>query len=118
MNLYGAVGEAIEKYGAPVTIDNDGVVEEGRAFVEPLRYRNRIYIGGQYHLAGLDRKEKYLYVGLVGNRLEEDRSVIESNGAKYLVKRREVYYAGDVPVYVWAILQSYGETVEDEYEAD
>lgn len=118
MNLLGAVGNAIEKYGAAVRIETDGVTTEGRAFVEPLRYRNRVYIGGQYHLAGRDRKEKYLYVGTVKNALTEDRSVVEANGAKYLVKRSELYYAGDVPVYIWAILLPYCEALEDEYEAD
>lgn len=118
MNLLGAVGAAIEKYGASVRIDTNGALTEGKAFVEPLRYRNRIYIGGQYHLAGMDRKEKYLYIGTVKNALTEDQTVVEANGAKYIVKRSELYYAGDVPVYVWAILQLCGEALEDEYEAD
>ena len=118
MNLFGAVGTAIEKYGALVRIETDGDLTEGKAFVEPLRYRNRIYIGGQYRLAGMDRKEKYLYVGTVENALTEDRSVVEANGARYIVKRSELYYAGDVPVYIWAILQPCGEALEDEYEAD
>lgn len=89
-----------------------------KAFIEPLRYKNKVYVGGQYHIVGLNQTEKYLYIGPPEYRLIENASVIEMNSEKYIVKRCELYYVRDFPLYVWAILQPYGKLLEDEYESD
>ena len=77
-----------------------------------------MYIGGEYHCLGFFKKEKYLYVGIADNKLTENSTVIETNGEKYIVKRREKYYVKDIPIYVWAVLQPYGEVLEDDYDSD
>lgn len=116
MSLLNCVDREIDRYGSQVTICRDGERIEARAFVEPLRYRNKIYIGGEYRPLGKLRREKYLYVGSAAHRLEENHSVIETQGAQYIVKRCETYYVKDLPIYEWAILVPYGAGREDEYD--
>ena len=101
-----------------MTINQGGSEINTRAFLEPLRYRNKIYIGGEYRKLGFLKREKYLYVGKSDHRLVENESVIETHGNKYIVKRCETYFVKDTPVYEWAILVPYGEEREDEYDSD
>lgn len=118
MSIINSVGATISRYGSEVTIRQDGDSISARAFVEPLRYRNRIYIGGQYHILGQHRRQKYLYIGSASHPLRENACVIEAHGSKYIVKRSETYYVKDYPVYEWAILLPCGEPREDEYGSE
>ena len=118
MSLLSCVDREIGRYGSSVTIDQGGDKISTKAFLEPLRYRNKIYIGGEYRTLGFLRREKYLYVGKSVHRLVENESVIETQGNKYIVKRCETYFVKDTPVYEWAILVPYGEEREDDYDTD
>ena len=117
MSLISAVAGSIARLGGEVAITDDSC-RRARAIVEPLRYRNRIYIGGEMHPLGKASREKYLFIGTPDISLQQNRSVIESVGGKYIVKRCETYFVRDKAVYVWAILTPYGESREDEYEPD
>ena len=118
MSLFNCVDREIGRYGSQVTINQGGSEINTRAFLEPLRYRNKIYIGGEYRKLGFLRREKYLYVGKSSHSLIENESVIETQGNKYIVKRCETYFVKDTPVYEWAILVPYGEEREDDYDSD
>ena len=47
MSLMGAVSNSIAKFGGDVEITQGSSSVRTRAIVEPLRYRNKIYIGGE-----------------------------------------------------------------------
>lgn len=118
MSFLNCVNREIRRYGSGVTIRGSGETISAFAFVEPLRYRNKIYIGGEYRPLGSLRREKYLYVGQPDYHLEENRSVIETQGRQYIVKRCETYFVKDTAIYEWAILVPYGEEREDDYDSD
>lgn len=118
MGIFNSVGETIKRYGCSISIKNGEEYVNTKAFIEPLRYKNKVYVGGEYHHLGLRKTEKYLYIGPAEYELFEDRSVIEMNNSKYIVKRCETYYVKDCPIYVWAILLPYGEVLEDDYESN
>lgn len=118
MSIFGSVLDTIKKYGNRVSISDGNAQVLSKGLVEPLRYKNKVYVGGKIRLLGKDQNEKYLYIGLPENKLTVDASVIESNNCKYIVKRCETYYLKDYPVYVWAIMCPYGDELEDDYESD
>lgn len=118
MSLLSCVDSEILRYGSQVTIISGEEQVQTRAFVEPLRYRNKIYIGGEYRPLGVAIREKYLYIGRSAYRLQENRSVVEAHGERYLVKRSETFFIRDLPVYEWAIMVPYGAEREDDYDAD
>ena len=118
MSIFNCIGETIKKYGSTVKVKNGTQSINTKAFVEPLRYKNKIYIGGQCRSLGFYKSERYLYVGPAEHALTAESSVIETQGAKYIVKRSETYCVKDSPIYEWAILSPYGEVLEDEYDAD
>lgn len=118
MSIADRVLAIINRYGSCVVIDNNGRKARARAFVQPLRHKNKIYMGEQHRPEGIEKKDRYLYIGLPSVPLTENISVIETQGNKYIVKRREAYYVMNKKVYEWAILSLYGEQTEDDYESD
>lgn len=118
MGIINSVSAMINRYGSSVTVHNGGIAVKTRAFVEPLRYKNKIYIGGRHHELGIYNNEKYLFIGKPSDSVVEDESIIECGGNKYIVKRHEIYRVGDEAVYNWAIMTRYREKTEDEYDSD
>ena len=99
-----SVIKSIQKYGEDITVINDNDTVLTRAFIEPLRYRNVIYVGGKYRNLDMKYSEKYLYVGIPDIPLVENKTIIERKDEKYLVKRVEKYYVKEQVAYTWAIL--------------
>ena len=104
MNVMPSVIKSIQTYGEDITVINDDDMVSTRAFIEPLRYRNVIYVGGEYRNLGMKHSEKYLYVGIPDIPLVENKTIIERKDKKYLVKRVERYYVKEQVAYTWAIL--------------
>ena len=104
MNVMPSVIKSIQTYGEDIAVINDDDMVSTRAFVEPLRYRNKIYIGGGYRTLGMKHSEKYLYVGIPDVPLVKNKTIIERKDKKYLVKRVERYYVKEQVAYTWAIL--------------
>ena len=99
-----SVIKSIQTYGEDVTVINDDDTVLARAFIEPLRYRNKIYIGGGYRTLGMKHSEKYLYVGIPDIPLVENKTIVKRKDNEYLVKRVERYYVGEQIAYTWGIL--------------
>ena len=118
MSMMNAVISSISKYGGDVTVSQGNTSVRGKGIVEPLRYRNKIYIGGEQQSLGALNRERYLYIGQPDVPLHANASVIESVGGKYIVKRCETYFVQDRPVYVWAIMVPFGARREDDYDSD
>ena len=96
--------KSIQIYGEDITVINDDDTVLTRAFIEPLRYRNKIYIGGGYRTLGVKHSEKYLYVGIPDITLVENKTIVKRKNNEYLVKRVERYYVGEQIAYTWGIL--------------
>ena len=99
-----SVINSIQTYGENIVVINDNDTIPTRAFVEPLRYRNKIYIGGGYRTLGMKHSKKYLYVGIPDIPLVENKTIVKRKDEKYLVKRVERYYVKEQVAYTWAIL--------------
>lgn len=102
LNVMPSVIKSIQTYGEDVTVINDADTVLARAFVEPLRYRNKIYIAGEYRTLGYS--EKYLYIGVPDITLVENKTIVKRKDEKYLVKRVEKYYVKEQVAYTWGIL--------------
>ena len=99
-----SVIKSIQTYGEDIAVINDDDTVLARAFVEPLRYSNVIYVGGEYKNIGLNYREKYLYVGIPDIPLVENKTIVKRKDNEYLVKRVERYYVGEQIAYTWGIL--------------
>ncbi len=101
-------------YGRPVSfVSKDGnEAAETKAFISPLRYKNKMYLYGVNTEIGYNSQGHYLYIGPPDPDLTaaEDGSYIRCMGEKYRIDRAEKVYNGEKPFYIWAIIRVMVET--------
>ena len=104
------INEFFSLYGLSVRLqDSDGYNGEYfKCFIQPLRYKNKMYLDGVNTAIGFNSEGHYLYIGPP----EHDLTTIDSPNTwllfesdKYKIDRAEkVYFEGRV-LYVWAIIR-------------
>ena len=109
------VKRLLNKYGQPVTaVSDDGWSSGGYyAFVQPVRYKNKMYLNDVESPIGTVSENYYLYVGPADVILKgrEGRTEITTKIMACTVERSESVFLGDEILYNWAILRK---VVEDE----
>ncbi len=83
-----------------------------KAFISPLRYKNKMYLYGVNTEIGYNSQGYYLYVGPPDPDLTaaEDGEYISCLSEKYRIDRAEKVYKGDEVFYIWAIIRVIVET--------
>ena len=109
MDYAAQVRSLMKKYGREMTfhiLPEDAGVKY-HAFLQPLRYKNKMYIEGLYTKYGYFDQTHFLYLGPpeVELDLAGEDSRIESGGQSYVVKKKETVFLAGKPYYQWAILQ-------------
>lgn len=80
------------------------------AMVNPLLYKNKMYLNDVYLPDGLVDKGVYLYIGDPKVSLEDYPvgTRIRCGENEYTIMRTEQYYVENEAVYTWAVLQLRG----------
>lgn len=104
------ISEMFNRFGREIRLrkDDGWYSPIFHGFIQPLRYKNKIYLDGVYTVIGFDNQGKYLYIGPPEHDLTSFDSAtghIEADGAKYTIDRAEKVFYGDAPVYIWAIIR-------------
>ncbi|MBQ8016448.1 MAG: hypothetical protein IJ264_09730 [Clostridia bacterium] len=103
-----------DSYGRPSAfVSKDGaVLKEMKAFISPLRYKNKMYLYGVNTEIGYNSQGHYLYIGPPEPDLTaaNDGEYISCLGEKYRIDRAEKVYKGDEVFYIWAIIRVIVET--------
>lgn len=99
----------INRYGTDCTVTkpNGDFIIKTKAFIHPLLYHNRVYVGGTYLPDGYYDGGHYLYIGKADVRLDElpMNSTVICKEDKFIIKRAERYLVGEKAAYVWAVLR-------------
>ena len=91
--------------GIPATINRtDGTVLETHALIQPLLYKNKLYVELQPSEYGKFDDGCYLFLGPADSEFAADDIVI-INGEKYITERYEMMYLFSQKLYGWAILR-------------
>lgn len=99
----------IDRYGQSAVLKNTKTKTSVhfKAFVQALRYKNKLYLRGTYTELGRNQQDYYLYIGPP----DVDISEIDANvktltvaGISYIVDRVEKHYIGEELIYYWAII--------------
>ena len=102
------------KYGRPAEYvsKSNGTLKEMRAFISPLRYKNKMYLYGVNTEIGYNSQGHYLYIGPPDPdlTLSADGEYISCLGEKYRIDRAEKVYKGEKVFYIWAIIRVIVET--------
>ncbi len=102
------------KYGRPTSFvsKNGETLKEMKAFISPLRYKNKMYLYGVNTEIGYNSQGHYLYIGPPDPdlTLSSDGEYISCLGEKYRIDRAEKVYKGEDVFYIWAIIRVIVET--------
>ena len=102
------------KYGRPTEFvsKNGEILKKMRAFISPLRYKNKMYLYGVNTEIGYNSQGHYLYIGPPDPdlTLATDGEYISCSGEKYRIDRAEKVYKGEEVFYIWAIIRVIVET--------
>lgn len=103
------VEKSLNKYGRSVYLtDGEWTSAVFGALVEPLRYKNKMYMSGDFTEIGHFDEGYYLYIGPVSHNpknLSQNALVHTSDGISYKFHRCETVFSADKPVYVWAVIK-------------
>ena len=98
--------QSLQNYGNDITVCDGSQTYSGKAFIAPLRYKNRVYIGNKFTESGINDGGRYSYIGPPDIRLDmmDSNTVVLFNGEEYCVKRAELFVCKNTPIYMWAVL--------------
>lgn len=96
------------KHGRKVTLTDGDKQEGGKALIQPLRYKNKMYLDGVYTEIGFNSQGRYLYIGppVPDLTLASETATLSSGGTSYRIDRAERVYNGNDIFYIWAIIRT------------
>lgn len=103
------IASILNSYGRPASFSSkDGEkLTDMRAFISPLRYKNKMYLYGVNTEIGYNPQGHYLYIGPPDPDLTaaEEGAYVTCGREKYRIDRAEKVYRGDEVFYIWAIIR-------------
>lgn len=105
-----SITKMLNKYGCSVFITrSDGWKSQlFKAFLQPLRYKNKLYMDGEHTPIGINRNDVYLYIGPADHdltKLDRTYRIRDKNNFKYMIDRAEKIMVKDNTVYIWAVIR-------------
>lgn len=104
------VASLIKKYGREISVHTpDGWDSKSyAALIQPLRYKNKMYLEGTHTPIGTNRDGYYLYIGPPENNITllPPDAYIRCGDTCYKIDRAEKVFIGEKVVYIWAVLRT------------
>lgn len=99
----------LKRYGRSVYITSEKLNSEiYNALVQPLRYKNKMYVAGTNTEIGLAEENYYLYIGPGNKDLRKMGASVmlhTADGKSYEVQKSEKIYNGESVFYIWAVIK-------------
>lgn len=117
MSIKGSIASMLRLLGDNVSVEYNGEKHSGKAVIQPLLYKNKMYISGKDIPLGYLDQGHYLMIAPMDIGITDYRdTIVEDNGTRYMIKRAEVVRSGDCDLYIWAVLSLCNDKTEDDYE--
>ncbi len=110
-----SIAPLLSQAGRRVELWGENGAEKGfKALIQPLRYKNKMYLDGIYTEIGFNSQGHYLYIGPpeIDLTAADDSQFLKSDGVSYQIDRAEKVYSGEEPFYIWAVIRT---IVEEKY---
>lgn len=119
MSIYKSIVAVLRRYGKNLTITTENGTAQVKGIIQPLLYKNKLYLGGKQLPYGYFDSGNYLLICPPEAKLPViGTAFVESEGRKFILKRSETVSAKSEDFYIWAVLMPYGKTEEEDfYEA-
>lgn len=116
MKMQNSVSFMINRYGESISIKDGNSVKKAKAIIQPLMYKNKMYLNGTAIAAGDFDGGHYQMIAPAETSFGDYKNVrIETKNFTYILKRVEVIRAADTDLYIWAVLTPYYPQGEDDY---
>lgn len=111
MSKRARINRLLQRYGDLVEIRGEEQALQVNAWIQPLRYKNKMYLGGTYLPDGYLDGGHFLYLGPAEARLDQMSSniILSHQGIFYSIQQAEPIWFAKELLYIWAILQRCGE---------
>jgi len=107
----------LSRFGDKTVIEEKGVRREISAVIQPMLYKNKMYLSGVLSEAGYFDGGHYLMIAPAKEKIEDYRNTrVLHSGNTYRIKKVEVISALGLDLYIWAVLIPSAKAVEDDYE--
>jgi|LSQX01.2.fsa_nt_gb hypothetical protein len=104
MNIEKRIDKIMQKYGRTIGYGNSSL-GQWHALVQPLRYKNKMYLQGTPTEIGRTEDGYYLYIGPADRSLFGDNVRLECEDMRFSVDKTERVYIADKVAYIWAVLR-------------
>ena len=103
------ITRALERFGAKVMVTQVDTEYYIKAIIQPLRYKNKMFLDSQITAIGTVDESCFLYLGPPKIFLTENTPacLIYFHGNAYMVVKTEMLFLGGQHVLNWAILRNY-----------
>lgn len=107
----------MDRYGraAYFTDADDWSSSTFHCFIQPLRYKNKMYLYGVNTQIGFNAQGHYLYIGPPTHDLTKlsDDAELHVGDESFRIDRAEKVYCGEKLYYIWAIIRTIVEESEE-----
>ncbi len=104
------IDKMLNTYGNPVYLSGQDGWKSPlfKAFLQPLRYKNKLYQQGSYTPLGINKNNVYLYIGPACHdltKLDNAYRIHDKDNKKYTIVRAEKITVNDSVIYIWAVVR-------------
>ncbi len=82
--------------------------EDINAYLQPLRYKNKMYLDSQYTKLGIMDESSFLLIASAELNVNEYDDFLVDGSDHYSFVKAEVVFCLNKPAYTWAILRKKG----------
>lgn len=100
--MHQTVGRMIRVWGRPVTVRRGTEVFTLRGLVQPVTSHVERLALVQMGPLGRESRERFICISPTGTELQPDDR-LESCGKRYVVRSAQLVWAGEKPLYCWAM---------------
>ncbi len=111
MNAARSINRLLRRHGKPIILVQPGVNNSGvrvNAFLQPMRYKNKMYLDSQYTRLGIMDESSFLLIAPAEPQIDEYTDFLVDGDEQYAFVKAERVYFTDSPAYTWAILRKRG----------
>lgn len=100
----------IFKHGTTVFLTtNDGWKSEYfNAYIQPIRYKNKVYLEGNYTEIGINGNNVFIYLGPANHDFTADLQnfrISDLQNRRFIIDKAEKVALDDKVLYIWAVIR-------------
>lgn len=109
-----ALRRILDRCGCSIWLADEPAGSAWKAVVQPLMYKNKMYVEESAVEAGMVNRMAYLYLGPPEPDLSAlpRGTLLSTCGHLVTVAHSETFYYADKPLYIWAVLNFYAKEAQ------